>query len=348
MTMLALQRYGFMALLAAALFGASTPAAKHLLGDVGPLTLAGLLYLGAGVGLLVFKALRGRRAEAPLRRRDMPWLAGAIAAGGVAGPVLLLWGLAQTPASTASLLLSFEGVITVFIAAIAFGEAVARRVWLGAFVMLAGGLVLSYDPAAAFGVSIHAVAIIAACALWGVDNNLTRKISAADPAMITLIKGLVAGAINLLLGWLAAEPFPSVVTVFGAMALGALSYGASLVLYVRALRHLGAARAAAHFGTAPFFGAILAIVILGEPATGAFALSGALIAIATWLVLSERHQHAHAHEPLRHEHVHTHDEHHRHTHTGAEGPEPHAHEHVHEPLEHSHPHLPDIHHRHPH
>jgi drug/metabolite transporter (DMT)-like permease len=347
---LRLQRYAFAALGAAALFGVSTPLAKLLLAEVSPVVLAGLLYLGSGVGLgLVLLVRRAAKpAEAALSRRDLPWLAGAVVAGGVAAPVVLLWGLAGTPASEAALLLNFESVLTAAVAAALFREAVGRRVWTAAAVMLVAGVLLAYDPRATLAISPQALAIVGACALWALDNNLTRKVAAADPVQIAAIKGLSAGSVNLALGLGAGAALPAGATIAAATALGFASYGVSLVLFIYALRHLGAARTGAHFGTAPFIGAAAAVPLLGEAVTGPLMLATALMAVATWLVLTERHEHAHVHEGTVHAHRHVHDEHHRHAHRGDEGPEPHTHEHVHEPMTHSHPHLPDLHHRHGH
>ncbi len=347
---LRLQRYALAALAAAALFGVSTPLAKLLLGEVSPVVLAGLLYFGSGVGLGLVLAIRRARqpAEAALSRRDLPWLAGAVVAGGVAAPVALLWGLAGSLASDAALLLNFESVLTVLVAAAIFREAVGRRVWAAAAVMFIAGAVLAYDPGARLAVSPHAAAIVAACALWALDNNLTRRVAAADPVQIAAIKGLAAGGVNLALGLGAGAALPSAATIAGAAALGFASYGVSLVLFIYALRHLGSARTGAHFGTAPFIGAAVAVPLLGEPVTASLLAATALMAVATWLVLTEKHAHEHAHEHLVHAHGHVHDEHHRHAHRGDEGPEPHSHEHVHAPMTHSHPHLPDLHHRHEH
>lgn len=343
-----LQRHGMLALLAAALFGASTPLAKQLLADTGPFTLAGLLYLGAAAGLLALR-LAGRGggagAEARLKAADLPWLAAAVASGGVLAPVLLLWGLRETPASVASLLLSFEAAVTALIAAGAFREAVGARVWAGAAVMLAAAALLGYQPPLHFPAA--SLAIVAACVLWAIDNNLTRRISAADPAAIAVIKGAVAGAVNLGLGFLYGASMPGGLTLIGALALGAVSYGVSLVLYIGALRHLGSARAAAHFGAAPFFGALLA-VLMGDRITPALIAAFLLMALAAWMLLSEHHEHRHIHAGMVHDHLHVHDEHHRHRHEGPATAEPHAHVHVHEPHAHSHPHLPDLHHRHGH
>jgi drug/metabolite transporter (DMT)-like permease len=350
---LSTQRYALLALAAAALFGASTPLAKLLQADIAPALLAGLLYLGSGAGLAFVKlALRlGRRTtETPLQATDLPWLAGAVACGGVAAPLLLMWGLAGASASGVSLLLNLEGVLTALLAAIVFKEAVAGRVWLAACLMLAAGLMLGYDPRTDFGLSLRSLAVIAACALWALDNNLTRRISAADPVNIAMIKGLAAGGVNTAAALAYGAQLPAALPLAGSLLLGWLAYGVSLVLYIVALRHLGSARAAAHFSTAPFIGAALSISLLGEPVGAGFVAAFLLMLAATWLALTEWHGHAHVHQPLLHEHVHTHDAHHAHGHNGGDEPElePHSHPHRHDPLEHSHPHLPDLHHRHPH
>jgi len=348
---LSTQRYALLALAAAALFGASTPLAKLLQADITPGLLAGLLYLGSGAGLALVKlGLRfGRHApEAPLQASDYSWLAGAVASGGVAAPLLLMWGLAGASASGVSLLLNLEGVLTALIAALVFREEVAGRIWFAAGLMLAAGLLLGYDAPAGFGLSLRMLAVIAACALWALDNNLTRRISAADPVSIAMIKGLAAGSVNIAAALAFGASFPSGLPLAGALLLGWLAYGVSLVLYIVALRHLGSARAASHFSTAPFIGAALSVGLLGEPVTSAFATAFLLMLAATWLVLTERHAHAHVHEPIGHEHLHTHDAHHQHAHRGDEGPEPHSHPHQHAPLAHGHAHLPDLHHRHRH
>lgn len=346
-----LQRYAFLALAAAVLFGASTPLAKLLLEETSPVVLAGLLYLGGGIGLMALRPALGRsrrREEAALALRDWGWLAGAILAGGVVAPVLLLWGLSGSGAAETSLLLNFEAVITALIAAALFHEAVGFRVWSATVVMLLGGFVLAYDPGAPLMLSMHSLAIVAACIGWAMDNNLTRKVAAADPVVITVIKGVAAGGFNLVLGLGLGGKLPAVGAVIGALALGFVAYGVSLVLYTLALRHLGAARTAAHFSTAPFIGAAIAIFALGESVTVSFGAALPLMIAATWLVLTERHEHEHMHERMAHNHRHIHDEHHQHAHHGDEGPEPHVHEHVHEPMRHAHPHLPDLHHRHRH
>jgi len=263
-------------------------------------------------------------------------------------PVLLLWGLAGSGAAETSLLLNFEGVMTALVAGLLFREAVGARVWLAALVMLTGGLVLAYNPQATLAFSPQSLAIVGACFAWALDNNLTRKVAGADPVVTAMTKGLVAGSCNLALGLALGGLFPAAAIAIGAVALGFVAYGVSLVLFIYALRHLGAARTGAHFSTAPFIGAAIAVPLLGEPLTAGLLAATALMAIATWLVLTESHGHEHEHRRLAHAHRHVHDEHHQHAHHGDEGPEPHAHEHVHEPMRHTHPHVPDLHHRHRH
>ena len=346
-----LQRYAFLALAAAALFGASTPVAKLLLEEVSPVILAGMLYLGSGIGLALLHLARGRDErprEARLAASDWGWLAGAIISGGVVAPVLLLWGLSGGGAAETSLLLNFEGVMTALVAGLLFREAVGARAWLAALVMLAGGLVLAYDPKATLAISPQSLAVIGACFAWALDNNLTRKVAGADPVVTAMAKGLVAGSFNLALGLALGGTFPPPSAAAGAVALGFVAYGVSLVLFIYALRHLGAARTGAHFSTAPFIGAAIAVPLLGEPVTPGLLAATALMTVATWLVLTESHGHEHEHRRLTHSHRHVHDEHHQHIHHDDEGPEPHAHEHVHEPMRHTHPHVPDLHHRHEH
>ena len=342
------QRYALLALASAGLFGAAAPALKPIAGDLHPVLLAGLLYLGSFLGLGIARAVRGRsRSEAALNARDLPPLVGAIVTGGLAAPVLLVWGLSGLAASAASLLLAAEGVLTMLLAAVLFREAIASRIWVAAALTLFAAGLLAWSPGAGVPISLHAVAILGACLLWGIDNNLTSRIALADPVAIAMWKGLVAGVTNTGIGLLLA---PAVLggSWLVALGVGAVGYGASLVLYVLALRHLGAGRTAAHFGTAPFFGAVLAVAFLGEPVTATFAAAFALTAAGTWLALSERHLHEHEHEAMEHEHRHVHDEHHQHAHLGDEGPEPHSHAHRHAPLRHRHAHFPDLHHRHPH
>ena len=341
------------ALAAAALFGLSTPLAKLLLGSMAPVLLAGLLYVGSGIGLslwLLLRTLRRRApSEAPLARADLPWLGGAVVVGGIFGPILLMLGLALTPASTASLLLNLESVLTAGIAWVVFRENVDRRVFLGMLAIIAGSVLLSWHGETTGNLPWGSLAIASACLCWAIDNNLTRHVSAGDPVQIAAIKGGVAGAITLALALAMGNPLPATLPLLATGLLGFAGYGVSLVLFVLALRGLGTARTGAYFSTAPFVGALMSLLLFGEHPSLAFWLAGALMALGVWLHVSERHAHEHAHETLAHEHRHRHDEHHQHGHDFPwDGEEPHSHPHVHTPLQHSHPHYPDIHHRHQH
>jgi len=333
---------------AAALFGAGTPVAKILLAHASPWLLAGVLYLGSGAGLWVWRKLSGAPAV-QLRRAEVGWLAGAVAAGGMAGPLLLMTGLAGMSAADASLLLNAEGVFTALIAWFVFKENFDRRIALGMIAIVAGAAVLSWPGRAGAGGLWPSLAVLGACLAWALDNNLTRKVSVADASFIAMTKGLVAGTTNLALALATGASWPPVIVVAGAGLLGLLSYGISLVLFVVALRHLGTARTGAYFSVAPFFGAVLAVGLLGEALTLQLVLAGVLMAVGVWLHLTERHRHLHTHEPLEHSHEHEHDEHHRHAHTdGSPDAVRHAHWHRHQPLTHEHEHYPDIHHQHPH
>lgn len=341
-----------MALASALLFGASTPLAKLLLGSIEPLMLAALLYLGAGLGLMLL-AGPVRRAgivprEAAIGRADAPWLALSTIAGGMVGPVLLLLGLARSEAASASLLLNLESLLTLAIAWLVTRENVDRRLLIGAGAILAGAVVLAWQGR---GPTLDAGALLIAlaCLAWAIDNNLTRRIASADPVQITIVKGLVAGSVNLALALALGGALPDPGTILAALFVGLAGYGVSIALFVAALRHLGTARTGAYFATAPFLGAVLAVLLLAEPITAQLLLGGGLMLVGVWLHLCERHEHLHAHEPIEHEHLHWHDEHHRHVHGPNDPPgEPHSHRHRHAALVHSHPHYPDLHHRHEH
>jgi drug/metabolite transporter (DMT)-like permease len=339
-----------LALASAVLFGATPPLAKLLLASVDPLMLAGVLYLGAGLGLAVYSLLRRSRgnaaSEAPLRGTDVPWLAAATVMGGMVGPVLLVYGLSVTTASNGALLLNLEGLVTMGIAWVVFHENVDRHLLVGAAGILAGAVLLSWQGQG-ISVDMGALLIAGACLAWGIDNNLTRKISAADPVPIAMIKGLAAGTVNVTLALLGGGAFPHLPTVGAVALVGFLGVGVSLVMFVQALRHLGTARTGAYYSLAPFIGACLSILLLSEPVTPRLVAAAALMGVGLYLHLSERHSHEHFHERMEHEHSHVHDEHHQHEHNGPVT-EPHSHRHRHEPMWHAHVHYPDLHHQHRH
>lgn len=339
------------ALAAALLFGASTPLAKQLLRDTSPMLLAGLLYLGSGVGLSAARLLRDRAWHAPvLASAERLWLLLAIAFGGVLAPLLLMLGLARTPAASASLLLNLEAVLTALLAWVVFRENTDRRVVLGMGLIVIGAAVLTGPGAAhAPGSDGGTLLIALACLCWALDNNLTRKVSASDALFLAALKGLVAGVVNAGLALLLGARLPGPAGLAEAMTVGLLGYGVSLVLFVLALRGLGAARTGAYFSTAPFMGAAIAILVLREHPSAMFWLAAVMMGAGIWLHLQERHEHVHAHSPLTHTHRHIHDEHHQHSHDfDWHGREPHTHEHSHARLTHTHPHYPDIHHQHRH
>jgi drug/metabolite transporter (DMT)-like permease len=337
------------ALAAALLFGSSTPLAKLLMADVNPWLMAGLLYLGSGLGLTLYRLLT-RAPRLHLPAAEWPWFASAILAGGIVAPVLLMEGISRMPASAASLLLNAESVLTAMLAWFVFKENVDRRIALGMTVIVLGAIVLSW-PAQVVGVGafLPTLLVLGACLAWGLDNNLTRHVSLSDGAWIASIKGLVAGSVNLLLAFSLGAQLPPWPIVGGALFLGFIAYGISLALFVVGLRHLGTARTGAYFSVAPFFGAALAIPLLGESLTLKLLVAGGFMGLGVWLHLTEEHSHAHEHEEMEHEHEHTHDDHHQHEHAAEMAPGmKHTHLHRHQPMAHAHPHFPDAHHRHKH
>lgn len=335
------------ALVAAALFGAATPASKVLLADFSPQALAGLLYLGAA--LATAPSWWGRRAHGAGRRSaaDRLRLAGAVVLGGIAGPVLLLEGLRSAAAGSVALWLNLEMAFTAALGAWWFREPLGRSGWLGtAGVVGAGVLVASGDGASG---ARAAGLVAAACACWAVDNHLTARIEGITPSRATFWKGLVAGTTNLGLAMSVAPIAADAGAIGAALAVGGLAYGASVALYVSAAQQLGATRAQGAFATAPFLGAALAWAVLGEPIGAVRAAGAALLAVSVLLLLRARHEHEHVHVAVEHMHAHRHDDgHHLHAHPGAPAPTLHTHWHRHEPMVHAHPHWPDLHHRHSH
>ncbi|OQA58505.1 MAG: EamA-like transporter family protein [Euryarchaeota archaeon ADurb.Bin294] len=340
-----------MALLAATLFGAVIPASRFLLFDIGPVTLAGLLYLGAGAGGLFIRKFTDPEGntESPIRRNDLPWLLGIIAFGSIIGPILCMVGLTTTSASTASLLLNAELAFTTLIAVIGFREPLGKQGLYAVTAVALGGLILSYDPAGIFGLSAGSILIILACFCWGLDNNFTRVISGKEPAQIVMIKGFVAGIFSICLGYAIGEPAPSLTIIPAVLLIGCLGYGVSIFFVIRAMRVLGSARTGALFATAPFIGLSLSLPLPGENPGLQILLSLPLMAAGAWLIATEEHSHRHIHVSSRHEHRHSHEDgHHNHDHDPAMKGVVHAHTHEHEQIAHVHPHTPDLHHFHDH
>jgi drug/metabolite transporter (DMT)-like permease len=342
-------------LAAAILFGLSAPCAKLLLPNSGPLVLAGLLYLGAGLGLLAYAFLAHGRAsqrsvrEAALRLEDGPLLAGVVVMGGIVGPLLMLSGLERVSGVAGALLLNLETPFTIFLAIFLFREELGRRAALASGVIIAGAVILSGPLQVDYANFTGVLALAGACMAWALDNNLTQRLSARNPVAVARFKALGAGTTVTVIAALHGESFPSHAVIAAAMTLGMFSYGVSLVLYIRALRVLGAARQAALFATAPFVGALAAVPILHEGLRAIDLVAGLLMSAGVAGLLRARHSHRHAHTEFEHEHAHVHDEHHTHSHAAAIGMgESHSHWHRHTATTHEHPHLPDLHHRHGH
>ncbi|HLO31862.1 MAG TPA: EamA family transporter [Anaerolineales bacterium] len=334
------------ALLAALFFGASAPVSKLLLGDVPPILMAALLYLGSGTGISLiklFQRITSNQKEAGIKTPDVKWLAGAIISGGILAPIILMISLKNTPASTASLLLNFEGVGTTLIAMFFFRESISRRALAAIFAITLASIFLSTNFQGGFGFSPGALGILLACVLWGVDNNFTRNISAKDPLTIVAWKGLVAGTFSLLLGFWLGQQAPKLGTILSILLLGFISYGLSTMLFIYSMRGLGAARTSALYGTAPLAGVLLSILIFKDPITLLFGIAAVLMIAGALLLANEEHAHFHIHMPVVHEHIHRHtDDFHAHSEDQAS----HSHEHEHPRTEHEHGHMPDIHHRH--
>ena len=343
----------FQAVLAAILFGASAPFSKIFLNDIQPIPLASFLYLGSGFGLLVIWLLQRFRKnyirpEAKIKKADRKWLIGAVLTGGVIAPIVLLFSLKYTPASTASILLNFESVSTTLIAMLFFKEAIGNKVWIAVAAITTACILLSLTSTGGWGFSIGALGVLAACILWGLDNNFTRKISSKDPVTIVMFKGIGAGSFSLLLAVILNNGFPNIKIILGALLLGFFCYGLSTVLFIRAMRTLGAARSSAFFGTAPFLGSLLSFLLFREVPTLIFFISLPIMIIGAILLLDEKHSHTHTHIIIEHDHRHNHaDEHHNHQ-QNADPYSEHSHLHKHKEIHHSHPHTPDTHHRHTH
>lgn len=353
--MLPSKRQGaFYGLAAAVLFGMSPPLAKLLLPESGPMLTAGLLYLGAGLGLLLFE-LTDRRwlnlgiEEAPVRRADVGLLAGVVFTGGMLGPFLMLWGLERLSGVVTSLLLNLEAPFTVLVAVLVFREHLGHLELAGVLVIVLAAAILTYRPGAIHGDVVGILAVLGACLCWAIDNNLSQRLSLRDPLVVTRTKTLGAGLGMLGIVAITEHRWPSFTIMLAALVLGLASYGVSLVFDMRALRLLGAAREAGFFATAPFIGAVVAVPVLGERWEIQDATATALMIVGVALLLRAHHGHTHTHEALDHDHVHYHEEHHDHDHDGESGAqEPHTHQHRHLPLTHDHPHVSELHHRHEH
>ena len=339
---------------AAVLFGMSLPFAKLLLPETGPMMTAGLLYLGAGLGLLLFEItgrpwLKSGLNEAPVGRADAGSLAGVVLIGGMLGPFLMLVGLERLSGVVTSLLLNLETPFTVLVALLVFREHLVRQELAGVLAIVVAAGILTYQPGAILGDIFGILAVLGACLCWAIDNNLSQRLSLRDPLVVTRIKTLGAGLAMLGLAAVTGQQWPAIKITLATLFLGLISYGVSLVIDMRALRLLGAAREAGFFATAPFIGALVAVPVLGEQWGMQDVTATVLMICGIALLLRAHHAHTHQHEEVEHDHIHLHEEHHNHDHDGeAILQEPHTHPHRHLPLTHDHPHLSELHHRHEH
>lgn len=339
-------------LVSAALFGVSTPLAKVLLDNIDPIVLAGYLYLGAFVGLAIFTMLRhltrDEVKESPLEKKDIPWLSGAILAGGVLGPISLMFGLRYVSGFATSLLLNLEGVATALIAFMIFKENAGKKVWIALVFMTIAGILLSYNPQESSFIIIGPLLIVFAMICWGIDNNLTRHISEKNPVHISAIKGIVAGSISLSIAFILGKNIILDLFTLYALTVGAFSYGISLVLFIKALKGMGSFRTGMFYSFGPFIGAIVSLILLREWIGWVMIPATVLMVIGVYMVITDKHLHTHEHSKLTHTHAHTHEDmHHLHEHD-EEVSGTHIHPHDHENESHEHLHWPDSHHRHDH
>lgn len=340
-----------LALLAAALYGISSPVSKLLLEKIPPTLMAALLYLGAGFGMLIVNVskviTRKERVEAKITKNELPYIIGMIVLD-IAAPVFLMFGLKMTTAENASLLNNFEIVATSLIALFIFKEAIGRRMWIAIFLITLSSMILSVRDLSSISFSYGSLFVIAACLCWGLENNCTRMLSLKDPMQIVVVKGFGSGIGSLLISLVIKEYATDAVYTLLALLLGFVAYGLSIFFYIKAQRELGAARTSAYYAAAPFIGVLISWAMFQENITWPFVIALFLMLIGSYFAISEEHMHLHIHNEITHEHKHNHEDgHHNHTHEPNVIGE-HSHLHTHEVVEHAHVHTPDLHHRHSH
>jgi drug/metabolite transporter (DMT)-like permease len=335
------------AILSALLFGAATPLSKNLLDHLSSFQLAGLLYIGAALGVAIL-VIRDKKFTWPwhMDRKNAFRLLGAVLFGGMLGPVLLLAGLRLANAASVSMWLNLEMVATAILGHFIFKDHLTKTGWLAAGGILVSAIILTSGEGSA-GI-LAGILVALACVCWGIDNHLTALIDGITPAQSTLWKGLVAGTTNLIIGISIAPLTGSFGSVMGGLILGVFAYGFSIVLYITAAQQLGATRSQLIFSSAPFWGILLSILILGEKFTWQLAIAILLFVVSLLLLMREQHQHTHVHQSVTHDHPHRHDDGHHDHHEQTENDSWHTHPHQHDFLSHAHPHWPDLHHRHSH
>lgn len=341
----------FLAIFSAVLFGISPVLCKLVIGEMSPALLAGLLYLGSGIGLQLLLLSQGKNSVEELRKlpsKHRLALLGSVISGGIVAPLLLAYGIKFGTASEVSLLLNFETVATTLIAWLLFKEQVGGGVWSGKALILLGSFAVILKTEGDLAFSVAGLLVILACAFWGIDNNLTRDIEDMPATVLASIKGLIAGTFNVVLASIFFTGTATSFQVTGALLVGAVSYGLSLVCFIEALRRIGSSRTSTYFAVGPFIGTLLAFIVLGERPPMIFWVAALCMFAGILFLYREMHSHLHKHAMLSHGHAHIHDEHHQHEHVGISLAVPHEHHHIHEPVMHSHVHWPDIHHRHQH
>lgn len=338
----------FLALLAAALYGMSAPFSKLLLGDIEPLLLAALLYLGAAFGMVLIMLARKITGwtgeEGVLTLKDLPYVIAMVILDIIA-PIALLYGLSVSSAATVSLLNNFEIVATSLIALLIFKENIGRQMWYAIFLITLATLLLSLDLNQAIILNHGAILVLLATLAWGLENNCTKKLSIKDPLMVVLIKGTGSGLGALLLAIIFGELSATFITVVLGLLVGSLSYGMSIFFYIHAQRELGAARTSAYYAIAPFIGVIITLVMFKEFPSVQFYIALFMMMVGSYFAVTQRNNHQHHHKPIVHEHAHSHDDGH-HTHDNSSVT--HSHVHRHNAIDHQHEHTPDSHHNHRH
>jgi len=340
-----------MAILAAALYGISSPISKLLLKKIPPPFMAALLYLGAGFGMLIvhFVNVCSKKAptEAKITNKELPFVIGMIILD-IAAPIFLMVGLTMAPAENASLLNNFEIVATALIALFLFKESIGKRMWLAILFITLSTIILSVNDLRSLSFSVGSIFVVAACICWGFENNCTRMLSIKNPLQIVIVKGLGSGFGSLVISLVLKEYSKNLLYISLALFLGFIAYGLSIYFYIKAQRELGAARTSTYYATAPFIGVLISWLILKEIITFSFLLAFFIMIIGAYYAVSENHGHSHNHEEMTHEHKHNHEDgHHNHKHINKITGE-HCHVHAHEAMCHSHLHTPDLHHRHSH
>lgn len=280
-----------LAILAAALYAVNSPFSKLLLDYMPPTLMAGLLYIGAGLGMGVIALVRRVRktndAEKKITRADLPYTVAMIVLD-IAAPIFLLLGLSYTTAANASLLNNFEIVATALIALMIFKERISPRLWVGILFVTASCALLSFEDISSLDFSLGSLFILLACICWGVENNCTRRLSDKDPLEIVLLKGIFSGLGSVIIGLCLGERFGRLWSVIAVLAVGFVAYGLSIFFYVYAQRMLGAARTSAYYAIAPFIGTLLSLVIFRDMPHYTYFIALGLMVVGAWLCSSDK------------------------------------------------------------